>query len=268
MLSLKEKIIKTAYAALEAKTAFLLFKKSQTVIENGLTFHFHFYDPTIYEGDHPPVPLAKDPLQPPYPKAILAEHLTKERGAHYLQINKFSFKIGHTIGSSDNPSAIQGDPLNMDDFACFSELLSDFGNSGIGYYNSGFESGCSQVHKHVQYIPHDDNPIALAMSKGYDLPYLYYHTKLDNYSKECIKDGYEKIHSQMLCGPFGSDIKHFNFVVTNKHAFVVPRKKARHQLGITVNSLGVSGHFFIYEEDKMKFVDKPLEIIRDLCYAK
>ena len=268
MLSLKEKIIKSANDAIKAGTAFLLFKKSETVKKDGLTFHFHFYDREIYEGDHPPIPLPKDPLQPPYPKAILAEHLTKERGAHYLQVNKFSFKIGHMIGSSDNPSAIQGDELNKDDFACFSELLQDFGNSGIGYYNSGFESGCSQIHKHIQYIPHDDNPIALAMSKGVDLPYLYYNAKLDNYSAECIKDAYQKIHSQMLVGPHGSDIRHFNFVVTNKNVFIVPRQKARHQLGITVNSLGVSGHFFIYEEDKLKFMDKPLEIITDLCYRK
>lgn len=268
MLTLKEKILTAAENCIKARTAFLLFKKSETVKKDGLTFQFHFYDRSIYTGDHPPVPQQNDPLQPPYPPYILAEHLTGERGAHNLQINKFSFNLGHTIGSSDNPSDIQGDPLLTHDFACFSELLQDFGNSGIGYYNSGFESGCSQVHKHVQYVPNDDNPLALAMSQGVDLPYLYYATPIDNYSTACIEDGYKRLHSLMEAGPHASEIKNFNFIVTNKHVFIVPRRKARHPLEITVNSLGVSGHFFTYEEEKEKFMERPLEIIRDLCFAK
>lgn len=268
MLSLKEKILKASKDSLAAKTAFLLFKKSETVKDHGINFQFHFYDRSIYEGDHPPRPEKKDPLQPPYPPGILAAHLTYPEGSHYLQINKFMFKEGHTIGSSDNPSAMQGDSLNDADFRCFSQMMLDFGNKGIGYYNSGTQSGCSQLHKHIQYIPNDDNPLAKHMSVGGSLPYLYYAKHIDWYSYEAIKDAYEDLHSRMVCGKYGDKIKHFNFVLSNNSAFIVPRKLARHPLGITVNSIGVSGHFFTYEEDFERFRDKPLQIVTELCYAE
>lgn len=266
MLSLKEKVLKHASDCFKVKTAFLISQKNEIVEQNGLKFQFNFYDRNVYTGDHPPRDEKKDPLLPPYPQHILATHL-QNGAAHYIQINLFSFKPGHVVISSDNPSDRQGDPLNHYDFNAFSQFLLGFGNKGIGYYNSGNESGCSQLHKHIQYIPYDDFPIAKAMSKGENLPWLYYAKKIEWFSEEAVKDAWNDLTSRMRAGKFGSEIKHFNFVLNNKHAFVVPRKQARHQLGITVNSLGVCGQFFTYEEKFNILKDRPIEIVRDLCYA-
>ncbi|EAY22048.1 hypothetical protein TVAG_456830 [Trichomonas vaginalis G3] len=266
MLSLKEKVLTHAFDCFKARTAFIISQKHHIVEKDGLKFQFNFYDRSVYTGDHPPREESKDPLLPPYPPHILATHL-QNGAAHNIQINLYSFKPGHVVISSDNPSDRQGDPLNDTDFHAFSQFLLDFGNKGIGYYNSGNESGCSQLHKHIQYIPTEDFPIADVMSKGKNLPWLYYSKKIEWFSPECVKDAWNDLTSRMKSGKFGDDIKHFNFVLTKHHAFLVPRKQARHRLGITLNSLGVCGQFFTYEEKFESMKDHPIDIVRDLCYA-
>lgn len=265
-MSLKEKILTHAKLSLNAKTANYFFNKTEPVFDQGFKFYLHYYDPATYGGDHPPTKLAVDPLEPPYPKNTFVGHLGNG-AAHWIKINKSSFKDGHIVISADSCGPQQGDLLSDVDFSALSQVMLDFGNTGIGYYNSGVQSGCSQLHKHVQYIPHDDHPILDSVLSG-NSPYLEYHKPIEWYTHESIKDAYQDLISRMKCGKYADDIKHYNFVLSKHAAFIIPRKLARHPLGITVNSLGVSGHFFLWEKDSDPIKKSPLRVLQKLTYLQ
>ena len=244
-MSLKFNIFESAYNSLKYQTAFLLFKKSEKININGIDFCFHYYNEKIYQGDSPPKKLNIDPLQPPYPKYTYVTELNK-KASHFIKINKFMFKPGHIVLPTSYKNGNQGDLLNDFDFNAFKIIMNEFKGSGISYYNSGIESGCSQLHKHIQYIPHDDHPLINLIQKNFQFPFQIFYQNINIYSVKEIKNSYFNLYNKML--NFNSNIKNYNFILSKNLALLIPRIKARHELGITLNSLGYCGHFFLFEK--------------------
>lgn len=266
-MSLLAKSILHAYACLYAKTAYMLFvpSKEKIIKRNGLEFVLHFFDTNIYTQHHPIEDHSKegtkDPLLPPYPLHRQVKHL-QNGAAHYAFINLYMVEKGHVVISSEAPKARQGDPLEMCDFHALSQCIQGYGRKGVAYYNSGVDSGCSQMHKHMQFAPLPRSPLMEAMIDHYPLPYKYYVTKLENDEPIGIKNAYNRLMKESSYN--GS----YNFVVIDGHAAIVPRIRGTHKCGININSLGVAGHFFIWDKDEEMVSKDPLKIISDLCIPK
>ena len=75
----------------------------------------------------------------------------------------------------------QGERLKSGDFDALSRVFHGFNNQGIGYYNCGINAGCTEPHKHLQYIPSNIAPMLDAIIFEKKVPFICYSTKLDNY---------------------------------------------------------------------------------------
>lgn len=259
-MSLVTKAINCANKALKSRTAFMLFLKDKERTTKGSNYEcvFHYFDTSVYKRNNPYPKRKSDPLLPPYPENIQVQHLLG--GAdHYVFINLFMVELGHVVISSANPLHKQGDDLNEKDCSALSQVIRGFNRKGIAYYNSGWESGCSQPHKHMQFAPLLNNPMFNLMKNKEKLPYKYYTVELGDDSPSHIYRAYKDLKNQ--ANHNGS----YNFIISNGSAVLVPRRKAYHPLGVNLNSLGVSGHFFLYEDSNPLILKKPLQILTDLC---
>jgi len=262
-MSLSSRILQKAAESLRFKTADMLFKKSDLIYSGIYQFYLHYYNGEHYEGDSPPKLSKCDPLTPPYPKGTFVDELKAPAG-HFIKINKNMVYPGHIVIPTSNSLDKQGQNLNDCDFYAFETILQSFGNNGIGYYNSGIESGCSQMHKHIQYIPLNDNPIFKFYQSQYPLPYKYFSLNLPNFSFSSIKLGYHTLMDQFSSFGKTKNINNYNFILSRNTAVLIPRKQARHPLGITVNSLGFCGHLFLWEKDKRILNNGAMCILKDL----
>lgn len=259
-MSMAVRALECARKSLIARTAFNLFlqDKEKTVRDGGHDFTFHYFDTSVYDRRHPYPARASDPLLPPYPAHTHVARLTG--GAdHHVFINLFMVAPGHVVISSADPSHAQGDDLNGRDCAALSQVIRGFGRRGIAYYNSGWASGCSQPHKHMQFAPLLRNPLFSAMRSGARLPFRYFAAELGDDSPAHIERAYCDLMARARhCGAY-------NFMIADGAAVLVPRRRAAHELGISVNSLGVAGHFFLFEDSSPRIERMPLRILTDLC---
>jgi len=258
---LKSRAIELSKKSIEAKTAFQLFIKEKEKIfsERGVNVVFHYMNPNVYNQHHPVARhKTNDPLLPPYPKFREVAHLQNGAG-HYVFVNLYMVSLGHVVVSSDDPKACQEDELNQKDFNGLSQVIRGFNRKGIAFYNYGLESGCSQYHKHFQFAPLTYNPVFDLMIKGYPLKYQYFTSKLTNDEPIDIARAYEALVKKANWK--GS----YNFLISNGYAALVPRRKATHKCGLNVNSLGVAGHFYVWENKDQWERNHPLTILEDLC---
>ena len=266
-MSLKQQVLRKADEAILHKSAYLLFvpKKMDVVRDHGVTFNLRYYNTKLLSQiSNPPQKFKKDPLLPPFDPSL---HICDLLGGpnHHLLVNKFMQKRGHIVISSIDPAADQGAPLNDEDFAVFSKVLLAFGCKGICYYNSGIESGCTQLHKHVQFVPTSEKPLFDAMVAGEKLPFVYHATKLKGSSPSLIGDAYRELMEKAKHDP---EHPAYNFIVSDGKAVFVPRRKARHQCGLVVNSIGICGHLSIWQWTHPMVRNEPLKVITDLCIPK
>lgn len=262
-MSLINKAIKNSYRALANHDIFFRFLhgKNNKIYSNGHEFQFHYYNPKFkHKSTNPPKILSRDPLMPPYEPFVELGHYQKNGASHYLILNKYQLMPGHVIMTLDNQTEIQGSILKNHDFAMLSILLNQANDKGVAYYNGGIDAGCTQIHKHLQYVPSFDNPLFDSMAKGEKLPYKYYTEKLDDYRPSSIGDAYKKLFERMDYN--GS----YNFLISNKIAAIVPRKKAKHETGVLVSSMAICGHLYVSKSNAKKAAKDPLKIIRDVCF--
>lgn len=254
---LRKTILEEAEKAIQARDAFKLLLSGQKVIkDSGFSFIFHRYNENIQNtSTHPPKKHKKDPLLPPYEPHVLIQ-TTK---THYIILNKFMFLPGHIVISSKSHSEIQGMPLVYSDFEALSRVFHGFNDTGLGYYNSGINSGCTQMHKHLQYLPIKEAPMMDSMINQSTLPFRYYSQKLNNYEPSGLQEGYEKL---MEKANFKGG---YNFAIRNGYALLVPRKTGIHPLGIVINTLGVCGHFCTFSHSNPLIPKIPLQILSDVC---
>lgn len=257
-MSLLAKALKHSNIAFKNQDSFLLFFQNniKRVQDHGIDFLLHFYDPSVDNtSTNPPTVTVRDKLMPPYEPYIQIERFTN----HYLILNRFQFCPGHMIVASDSGREIQGSPLTYRDFKALSRLISGVDDKGVVYYNGGVSAGCTQYHKHMQYVPCTDNPLFDAMVKQTPLPHKYYISKLKDYSQESIGEAYLKLMEK------AAPKSGYNMCISKGFLTIVPRTKARHSTGVLINSLGVCGHLFVTPQNVEDVGKSPLKIISSLC---
>jgi ATP adenylyltransferase/5',5'''-P-1,P-4-tetraphosphate phosphorylase II len=264
-MALRSAVLSTATAALKIKAAYCLFLPNRVddVVDRGFTVCLHYYDPSLLKSiSRPPQKSDYDPLRPPFSPGI---HITDlgSGASHHLLVNMFMHKLGHVVLSSTDPRESQDDPLHSRDFAALSQILTAFSGDGIGYYNCGIDSGCTQLHKHLQYVPLTQIPLFRAMSRQEALPWVYRSIPLPDLSPLSIGAAYEELMDKARRSVA---ISAYNFVVGAGHALLVPRRMARNEWKIVVNSIGISGHLPIWESSAEMVKKAPISIIRGLCY--
>ncbi|OHT07032.1 hypothetical protein TRFO_24758 [Tritrichomonas foetus] len=257
--------LECARESIKAKTSFMLFldNKNKKVIDEGHEFIFHYFNKENYKY-HKGVQSHEnnDPLLPPYPPFCEVAHI-KDGADHFAFINLYQTSLGHIVISCANPHAKQNEHLNESDCAALSQVICAYENKGIAYFNHGLESGCSQMHKHMQYSTLEYQPLLKEMcEKKYSKSTLgikYFSVKLNQISPSEIYEAYQELRKEASWQ--GS----YNFIISNNYAVFVPRKLSIHPLGISLNSLGVCGHYFVYEDSNPEIEKKPLRILRDSC---
>lgn len=258
-MDLRERVLRTCRIGIDKGYSFrLLDPKSLRMISDGdSTFAFRNYQDSLLKYvNKPPEKRANDPLVPPFDEGIFIA----KRENHNLLVNKFAMSLPHIVISAADADKQQGEPLGDSDFAVLSQLFDSF-PQGIGYYNAGIESGCTQLHHHLQFIDGFTAPLLEDYQKGL-LPFLNYTTPLTTTSAKEIAKAYDKLMNQM------GDVKGYNFAVLKKTAILVPRQAARHATGVVVNTLGVLGNFAVWSWSDPKIEQSPLSILTDLCIRK
>ncbi|EAX91415.1 hypothetical protein TVAG_313020 [Trichomonas vaginalis G3] len=257
-MSLASKIIAKAEEALRFKTAYLLHvvKPPIVVHDQGVNFHFKEYDVKLLTSiSKPPQKYAIDPLLPPYePHLFVARLSTMD-----VIINKFMHQPGHVVLTATNPTCAQGNPLLPGNFDDMAEVLNSFGK-GITYYNSGIDSGCTQLHKHAQYTPLEETPILTAIKNGIKLPFECRWEKMDKITGQTINDVYHQLVKNL-------PTKDYNFIVRKDMAALFPRTMARHPTGVVVNSLGMCGVFSVWHDSNKYIKEHPMQILTDLSVS-
>jgi ATP adenylyltransferase/5',5'''-P-1,P-4-tetraphosphate phosphorylase II len=166
--------------------------------------------------------------------------------------------LGHVVISSAVRSASQGDPLDLSDCDALAQVWRGFGERGLLYYNAGVLSGCSQLHKHMQFAPLSECPLIDAMGRGEKLPYRYYAEKVDAKDGEAILSVYEQLRK---VADWNGD---YNFVISNGIAALVPRREPIYK-GLIVNGIGVAGHLMLWVGQNHSAETEPLDILVGAC---
>jgi ATP adenylyltransferase/5',5'''-P-1,P-4-tetraphosphate phosphorylase II len=188
----------------------------------------------------------------------------KNGASHHVIVNKYMFKLGHVLLTSDDEKASQLDHLNDFDFNAISQIFHPFDNKGIIYYNFGINSGCTLFHKHFHYVPENFNPLVSAMSQKIDLPYKYFVEQCNQTDPFQLKQSYNRIADSAL----RKTVDSVNFLISNNSIFGIPRKKAEHPIGFVINSMGLAGHFYVWKWTSHEVFEKPLQILTDVCFPK
>ena len=91
----------------------------------------------------------KDPFVPPFENGAFIGEVTD---THHLMFNKFSVCERHVIIITKDFEK-QIDPLNIDDFKATGIVMASM--NAFMFFNSGYNSGASIMHKHMQVIPYE-----------------------------------------------------------------------------------------------------------------
>ncbi|OHS92873.1 hypothetical protein TRFO_12245 [Tritrichomonas foetus] len=266
-MSLKQKILSEAKFAQSIKHAYQLFLQNpETIVDQGFQFIMHYYDPALLKDlSDQPVKRRVDPLLPPFESHMHVCDLTKDDAEHHVIINKFMQCQGHIVLSSIDKNAEQGSDLTRSDCSAFTQIINAFENEGIAYYNAGLESGCSQLHKHIQFTPIKEAPIFDAMVAKEKLPIVYHSEKLNKITPDEILSAYKDLLKQAEKDP---KHKSYNFIVAHNHAVYVPRSKAQHSCGICINSFAICGHYSLWQWSDPIIKNAPLSILKDVCFPQ
>ncbi|KAF9010571.1 ATP adenylyltransferase-domain-containing protein [Cyathus striatus] len=171
------------------------------------------------------------------------------------------------------------------------------GKSFFAFYNCGDNSGASQPHKHIQFIPVDlDGPPVERLAKTVQLetpdkpftinklPYANHTFRFPSHISTLPVEQLEETLSRtflMLLDLTISTIRHdpdyptgrpsYNVIITLEHMYLIPRRQETHILEetgekLSINSLGFAGMLLVKSEKELEAVVKetPGKILRDV----
>lgn len=255
-MSLKPLILQKSRDALMKQSAFRLsiLGKDETLTKDGIEIILKFFDKKLVKENRFDINSTKDPLAPPFDQNL---YVSKIYNYHVL-INKFMQLEGHVLFSSEDSSYQQDKPLEGSDFNIISKILEDFDGKGIAYYNCGKKSGCSQMHKHIQYAPLQNNPLIDAMKNDKKLPFEYYKKDVDMYDPRCIMNVYSELLKNVT-----STTDH-NFIVSCGIAVVVPRHNRLNKYGDIINCVAIAGNVLVPDEERVEVKNDPFSLFYDI----
>ncbi|EIM83050.1 uncharacterized protein STEHIDRAFT_102585 [Stereum hirsutum FP-91666 SS1] len=230
-----------------------------------------------------------DPFMPPYvPNLYIGELKDEEEGDEYVfLLNKYSVVPYHFLMVTKDFQS-QTSPLMPPDLVnAYSTLVAarKLGKPLFAFYNCGDVSGASQPHKHLQFIPIDDEdgpPIEqLARSarletpdKPFSLPTLPFANHIHRLTlpltpspsllAPTLAQSYLSLLDLII-----STVRHdptyppgtpsYNILLTLQHIYAFPRRHEFHVLEksgerLSVNALGYAGMLLVKDEGELEAV--------------
>ncbi|THH29206.1 hypothetical protein EUX98_g4982 [Antrodiella citrinella] len=298
--SLPERFIK----AKESNDLFFFPSTVHKHLENGVEFEIRLC-PALQQKQDLPVPQTDDkqeekpdekskpdPFAPPYvPNLYLGELKDAEEDTEYVVFfNKYSV-VPHHILLVTKEFRPQTAPLMTSDLVqTYQMLLAALaaGRKFFAFYNCGVLSGASQPHKHLQFIPiEDDGPPTEKLarsthlevpSKAFSLNALPYANHVYRWPSHLGPNTNPEELSFILTSAFMSlldlsisSIRHdpgypqgppsYNVLLTLEHLHLIPRREEWYVLKetqekLSVNSLGFSGMLLVKSEAELEAVKK------------
>ncbi len=197
-----------------------------------------------------------------------------------LVLNKFSVIPNHFLCITKEFKP-QTSPLNPKELLATYNILKQIneqsGERFIAFYNCGEESGASQSHKHIQFLPLTEKNISLFPDElvggtqeltpkkprleSTKVPFANYIVPIPNETEKIKID--EDLLGQLFITALsrtlttlrdsGSSGISFNVVMTTRWILLVPRKQETYE-GISINSLGVVGILLAKNEKELEFL--------------
>ncbi|KAI0318386.1 HIT-like domain-containing protein [Amylostereum chailletii] len=243
-----------------------------------------------------------DPFAPPYNEGLHVGDLTDpEEGNEYVVLlNKFSVVPHHFLLVTKEYQSQNAPLLPADLVQAYSILLAakKAGKHYFAFYNCGENSGASQPHKHLQFIPteEDDGPPIELLAQAAELqrddtPFSLSTLPFANHIRRlAIPSRATATQIELvLAGAFIqlldlciSTVRHapdypvgppsYNVIITLKHIYVIPRIRETHVLretgeSMSVNSLGFAGLLLVKSMDEFEAVKKegPTTILKGVA---
>jgi len=243
-----------------------------------------------YNGGRP------DPFAPPYiPNLHLGDLKDEEEdgGEYVILLNKYSV-IPHHFLMVTKEFQSQTSLLKPPELAQIYMLL-DAGRKAnrrfFAFYNCGDNSGASQPHKHVQFIPieGDDGPPIDGVAKALHLespdkpfslttlPYANHIFRFTTPTSPTSSTTQSDVEATLANVFFSlldlaiSTVRHdpdyptgrpsYNVIMTLEHMHIIPRKHETHTLRetgekLSVNALGFAGMLLVKSEEELEAVKK------------
>jgi ATP adenylyltransferase len=230
-----------------------------------------------------------DPFAPPYIPNLHVGDVKGEDGDEYVVLlNKYSV-IPHHFLLVTKEYQSQSAPLYPSDLVQAYGILSAARKAGkhlIAFYNCGLNSGASQLHKHIQFIPIDgDGPPIERLARGVQLesagkpfalsqvPYANHVFRFPPYFSP-TSPGFEDTLAQafmFLLDLVISTVRHdpdypagkpsYNVIMSLEHIHLIPRRREAHTLKetgdpVNVNALGFAGLVLVKSEAELEAVKK------------
>jgi len=249
------------------------------------------------EGNHPTIPNAitshgdvprKDPFSPPYTEALFLGDLTQEEDTEeefVTLLNKYSVVRDHFLLVTKE-FAPQTTPLTPDQLAKSYQLLQAANRAGkklLSFFNCGVLSGASQPHKHVQFLPlEEDAPIERLAKRArleqpdkpfaLNVPYANFVLRLPSSTRDSSPSEVSQILGSSFMTLLDLVINNirrqpdyppgkpsFNVLLTLEHLHLIPRRQEAHRLEVTgeelpVNALGFAGMLLVKSEVELEAV--------------
>lgn len=183
---------------------------------------------------------------------------------HVALLNKFPVMPRHLliITRAFEP---QDAPLASADFAVLAGVIDEAG--GLGFYNAGEAAGASQPHRHLQWIPREDETLLpllghfdqLANAASASSPLLRCRHALIPLARTGaqprettprLSEAYRAAGEQLGLALDGARAAPYNLLISRDWLLMVPRRRESHQ-GIPVNALGFAGSLFVRAPDQL-----------------
>ncbi|KAJ3514124.1 hypothetical protein NLJ89_g2560 [Agrocybe chaxingu] len=233
---------------------------------------------------------AFDPFAPPYnPSLYVADLKDQETEENFVVLlNKFSIVPQHFLLEDFKSQASPLMPSELVQTYLFLLAARKLGKKFFAFYNCGDNSGASQPHKHIQFLPLDDasGPPIEKLARDAQLEFADRPFSLNklSYANHCYRFPYrmdtyppERLE-HILADAFLrlldlsiSTIRHdpdyppgspsYNVIITLEHIHVIPRRQENHTLQDTgdkmsINALGFAGMLLVKSEEELEAVKK------------
>lgn len=236
------------------------------------------------------VPSTKqDPFSPPYNPNLHIGDLQDEQtqDQYVVLLNKYSVIQQHFIVASKEYQP-QSSPLTPTDLVTIFQFLlaaRRVGRNFIAFYNCGENSGASQPHKHVQFLPLtlDSIPPVEQLAKKtklevserpFSLTRLSYANHVRRFPSDIAFYDRDELESTLtqaflqLLDLVVSTVRHdpdyppgklsYNIWMTQEHLHLIPRKHEAYSMSqggvVSVNSLGFAGMLLVESEEVLQAV--------------
>lgn len=184
---------------------------------------------------------------------------------HVLIFNKYPI-FPHHLLLVTRTFRPQYEDLDEADFTAISMVLSELSSPFLLFYNCGPESGASQLHKHIQFIPFEswnEIPIydSVTGSELVHFDFWHWSTMLEGvkgparFDRNILFSQYQQLMKKMkeLFGSQNSLIS-YNLLMTDKWMLLIPRMKECFATSISINSMAFCGFLLAKSNDEIEII--------------